>query len=115
MFGIGMPELIVILAVALIVLGPRRLPEIARALGKGIAEFKRATQDLKESIVTETDDRDSSSVSDDKRGQSLRTEVKEVSMSDVPHGNSPNPLSNGAAELDGVAGTKDPDGKTLLK
>lgn len=48
MFGIGMPELILILALALILLGPRRLPEIARALGKGLAEFRRATDDLKE-------------------------------------------------------------------
>lgn len=48
MFGIGMPELILILALALILLGPRRLPEIARALGKGLGEFRRATDDLKE-------------------------------------------------------------------
>jgi sec-independent protein translocase protein TatB len=46
MFGIGPTELIVILVVALLVLGPKRLPEIARALGKGLAEFRRATADV---------------------------------------------------------------------
>ena len=50
MFGIGMPELILILALALILLGPRKLPEIARALGKGIAEFRRATDELKDEL-----------------------------------------------------------------
>lgn len=48
MFGIGMPELLLILALALIVLGPKKLPELARALGKGMAEFRRATDDLKD-------------------------------------------------------------------
>ena len=48
MFGIGMPELLLILALALIVLGPKKLPELARALGKGMAEFRRATDELKE-------------------------------------------------------------------
>ncbi len=43
-----MPELILILALALIVLGPKRLPEIARALGKGLSTFRRATDELKE-------------------------------------------------------------------
>ena len=45
MFGIGMTELLVILAIALIVIGPKKLPELARSLGKGLAEFRRALAD----------------------------------------------------------------------
>jgi TatA/E family protein of Tat protein translocase len=51
MFGIGMPELLLILAVALVVLGPKRLPELARSLGKGLAEFKKSTESLKDSFI----------------------------------------------------------------
>ena len=55
MFGMGMPEIVLILAIALIVLGPKKLPEIAKALGRGIAEFKKATHDFKESLDVEDD------------------------------------------------------------
>ena len=53
MFGIGFPELLLILALALIVIGPKRLPDIARALGRGFTEFKRATDELKSSFNEE--------------------------------------------------------------
>ena len=53
MFGIGMPELIVILVIALIVIGPQKLPDLARSLGKGLGEFRRATEDFKRNIEDE--------------------------------------------------------------
>ena len=54
MFGIGTPELLVILAVALIVIGPKKLPDLAKSLGRALGEFKRATNDLKHSIEQES-------------------------------------------------------------
>ena len=56
MFGIGMPELLLILAVALIVLGPKKLPEIARSLGRGLAEFRRTTDDVKREMQAAADE-----------------------------------------------------------
>ena len=53
MFGIGFPELLLIAVIALVVIGPSRLPDLARALGRGFAEFRRATDELKQSFEEE--------------------------------------------------------------
>jgi sec-independent protein translocase protein TatB len=56
MFGIGMTELLVILTIGLIVIGPKKLPELARSLGKGLAEFRRASTEVRREFLEVTDE-----------------------------------------------------------
>ena len=90
MFGIGTPELILILVIALVVIGPKHLPEMAKALGKGLREFKKATNELKETINADDDLREiSKSLSEAKdevygtikKGMTDLDEIKETADS----------------------------------
>lgn len=58
MFGIGTTELVIILIVALIVIGPAKLPEMAKSLGKALGEFRRVTTDVKRTIEMEAEQAD---------------------------------------------------------
>ncbi len=71
-----MPELIVILVVALLVFGPAKLPELARSLGRGLNEFRRASTDIRQSLMeteneTREEKRHARSQRDDSRGSPL--------------------------------------------
>ena len=69
MFGsLGMPELIVIFVIALIIFGPRKLPELGRSLGRGIAEFKKATNELQNTLEQEIE-------ADERRSKAEATQV----------------------------------------
>lgn len=81
MFGIGTTEVLVILVVALLVIGPSKLPDVARSLGKGLAEFKRMSSDVKRTIDLEShvQDMDKSSSADGATGHAAGTKAQEAS------------------------------------
>ena len=81
MFGIGMPEMLLILAVALIVIGPKKLPDLAKSLGRAFGEFKKATNDLKDSLEIDTDLSDVSKTFDEVADEI--TDSVDVSVSPV--------------------------------
>jgi Tat protein translocase TatB subunit len=73
MFGLGMPEIFLILAIALIVIGPKKLPDLAKTLGRAMGEFKRSAQDFKKSIDIDTTLKDI-----DPPASDLKNVIKEV-------------------------------------
>lgn len=116
MFGIGMPELILILAVALIILGPKRLPEIARSLGKAMREFKNATNELKSAVNLDDDIKDIKHTIDDVKGDVWN--MTELKLDEVApekggvNGKAPAAESAPETEADKPAGNKPADGET---
>lgn len=88
MFGLGMPEILLILAIALIVIGPQKLPELAKTLGRAMGEFKRSAQELKRSIDMDSTVHDVKSSTTDlkdviKDGRPKKTHTKKSTEKDA--------------------------------
>jgi TatA/E family protein of Tat protein translocase len=113
MFGIGMPEMIMILAIALIVIGPKKLPDLAKSLGRAMREFKRATSEFKETLAVDNELTDVKKAFDDintdiKDAVDVTSPVKEILSTDTdkPKAQTTENHANGGANADGdSAGT----------
>jgi sec-independent protein translocase protein TatA len=93
LFNIGPAEMIVILVIALIVFGPKRLPEIGRTVGKGLREFRRASQDIREEFESSMQDEE------DKPAAELSKDAEEPNLPETETGASPG--GSGSNSLDG--------------
>jgi TatA/E family protein of Tat protein translocase len=73
MFGIGTNELIIIFLIILLLFGASRIPEVGRALGRGIRDFKRATKDIEDDIRIDDDPPRPRSISERSEGETNQT------------------------------------------
>ena len=101
MFGLGMPEVLLILAIALIVIGPKKLPELAKTLGRAMGEFKRSAQDFKDSLDLDEPVRDVT--------PRIKKESKEETSEDTPD------ASESQAEEDKKAAPESDDTESKAK
>jgi TatA/E family protein of Tat protein translocase len=80
MFGLGLPELLVIFVIALLVFGPKKLPELGKSIGRAMAEFKKASDEFKDTIQQE--------MKEVEKGADLE-EIKKLGKIDIPDLNKP--------------------------
>ncbi len=105
MFGLGMPEILLILAIALIVIGPKKLPDLAKTLGRAMGEFKRSAQDFKNSIDVETTLNDLDDV--DTPEPNLRDAIKDSQKTKPEDKTSPENDSGYPSENDDTLSSED--------
>ncbi len=77
MFGLGLPEILVIFVIALIVFGPKKLPDLGRSIGRAMAEFKKASEEFQETVKAEMKEVEKTAQLDEvkKIGQEIEQEI----------------------------------------
>lgn len=84
MFGMGMPEILLILAIALIVIGPKKLPDLAKSLGRAMNEFKHAANEFKDSMDLDNDIREVKKSFDDVEAELKKKKAVEIKPEKAP-------------------------------
>lgn len=108
MFGIGMPELILIAVVALIVLGPKKLPDLAKSMGRAVREFRKATSELKETLQVDEEFSEVKKAFNDFHSDVNNTIKAEAEKEMVPSGQSSPGAGAPASEAAGDAAPATP-------
>ncbi len=96
MFGLGLPEILVIFVIALIVFGPKKLPDLGRSIGRAMAEFKKASEEFQETVKAEMKEVEKTAQLDEvkKIGQEIEQEITQGETAKTPEPESKEADSN---------------------